>query len=126
MRRSAKFAAFLLVLGSGWFGVHAGFVAGIKVSSGALFEALDAHGHEIDPGALTCAVCKEAWRRGGFCDRCRMGFVNGLAYLSRLTYHIATGAVEDPELIACARCRETPRATDGATRAEWDASRASS
>jgi hypothetical protein len=84
---------------------NAGFIASIRVPSRDLFETLDAHGHDVDPAAFTCEGCKEALRTGGFCDRCRMGFVGGQAYLSRLTYHVARARVEDPATIACAACR---------------------
>ena len=41
----------------------------------------------------------------GFCDQCRVGFVDKLAYHSRLTYHIATGDVKEPSQIKCTACK---------------------
>jgi len=83
-----------------------GYVASIKVPSEALFEALDAHGHDIDPKRLRCDSCKKALETDGFCDRCRMGFVKKQAYLSRLTYYVARGEVRDTSKITCTTCRK--------------------
>ena len=83
-----------------------GYVASIQVPSAALFEALDAHGHDIDPKRLRCASCKKALENDGFCDRCRMGFVKKQAYLSRLTYYVARGKVTERSKITCATCRK--------------------
>ncbi len=87
----------------------AGFVAGYRVPSRALFETLDAHGHEIDVASLRCDSCRAAVKSDGFCSRCRRGYVDEMAYLSRLTYHVARGKARDVDTIGCDRCRENVR-----------------
>ncbi len=83
-----------------------GYLASVRITSEMLFEALDAHGHDFDPAAITCLTCQKAMTDGGYCDQCRMGFVHGQAYLSRLTYHLARGEARDPKGIACPKCRK--------------------
>jgi hypothetical protein len=82
-----------------------GWVAAYRVENRTLFEALDAHGHDLDPAVMACADCKRMMREGGFCEACRFGWVGGQAYMSRLTYHLALGEVRDPATIDCAGCR---------------------
>lgn len=84
---------------------NVGFVAGVPIQSHLLFDALDAHGHELNPHAFTCPGCVEAIRTGGFCDKCRIGWVGGLAYFSRLTYHLARGHVVTAADHRCGACR---------------------
>jgi hypothetical protein len=88
---------------------NAGYVAGVEIRSRFLYEALDAHGHDIDPAAMTCAVCKTALRTDGFCPAHRMGYVNGHAFMSPLTYYIARGRPIDPAALTCNVCRQNSR-----------------
>lgn len=93
-------------LRNGWCSAcRVGYVAGIPVRSAMLFEALDAHGHDIDPSSIECAECRAAIGADGFCPTCRRGFVQGQLYFSRLTYAIAKGSFADPAAISCLRCR---------------------
>jgi hypothetical protein len=87
----------------------AGYVASVEIRSRMLYEALDAHGHVIDPKGLTCEACRKARDTDGFCPAHRMGFVAGLAYLSPLTYQLARARVVDPAAITCPACREHTR-----------------
>lgn len=90
----------------GWCPVcGVGYVAAIAVPSRELFDVLDAHGHDVDPEAMSCATCREAWKTGGYCNPCRMGFVRCQAYLSPLTYHVARAAIDDPARVECEACR---------------------
>ena len=116
-------AALLLVLGApalgdesctcaeakafmGWCAAHrVGFVAGVEIRSAELFEALDAHGHDIDPALLRCASCRRAREIDGFCDTHGIGFVHGRAWLSMLTYQLAKAVRRDPATLACPTCR---------------------
>ena len=82
-----------------------GYVAGVKIKSEMLFETIDAHGHDILPASFKCPLCQAALRTNGYCSRCRMGFVDQKAYLSPLTYYIATGRVVDRSKLSCERCR---------------------
>ena len=92
---------------NGWCEAHAvGYVGDIPIKSKELFEALDAHGHEIDFGSLACPSCKSASATGGFCDQHHIGFVGRLAYFSRLTYELARGERVDPAKIKCPTCRK--------------------
>lgn len=90
---------------NGWCSAcRVGYVAGLKIPSLLMYDALDAHGHNIDPQKMTCNSCKKALQTDGYCPACRIGFIRNQAYLSRLTYHAAKGRVVKAEHIECARC----------------------
>lgn len=90
-----------------WCDVHdRGYVAGVEIRSAELFEALDAHGHEIDDEYLDCETCKRFKKDGGFCEDHGRGWVGGLAYMSKLTYHLASGTLRDGDAIECPVCRK--------------------
>jgi hypothetical protein len=77
---------------NGWCAVHnLGYVADYTIRSKALYDALDAHGHDVDVAGMPCESCREAARTDGFCTKHARGFVGGRAYLSRLAYHLARG-----------------------------------
>lgn len=77
---------------SGWCeACGVGYVAGVALPSKILYDALDAHGHDLDLAALACPDCQAAARTDDFCARHQRGFVGGRAYLSRLAYHSARG-----------------------------------
>jgi hypothetical protein len=82
-----------------------GYVAGVEIRSHRLFEALDAHGHDIVPEYVTCETCKKAIATDGFCPAHRMGYFKGKAYLSPLTYQIARARKIDPATLTCPECR---------------------
>lgn len=84
----------------------AGFIAGIEIRSEVLWEALDAHGHDVDVERLGCDVCRKAKAGGGFCDEHAMGWAGGMAYLSRLTYHLARAESLASGSLACTTCRK--------------------
>jgi len=81
-----------------------GHIASVRIESEALFEFLDAHGHHINPATIRCKSCVAAIKSDGFCDRCGMGYVDELAYLSVLTYSVAKGKPLDPAKIECRKC----------------------
>lgn len=83
-----------------------GYIAGVEIRSKFLFEVLDAHGHDIEPSAVTCEVCRKAIENDGYCPAHRMGYVGGKAYLSSLTYHVAKGRAVKPASISCGTCRK--------------------
>ena len=91
---------------NGWCDVHGvGYVAGVKITSGAVFHALDAHGHHVPSERLHCDTCLEAHDAGnGFCETHRIGWVDSQAYLSPLTYYLARGRPVDPAGIDCPIC----------------------
>jgi hypothetical protein len=90
---------------NGWCGAcRVGYVAAVQIRSRQLFEALDAHGHEIDPGSFTCATCRIALQRDGFCASCNWGFIGGLLYYSRLSYLLARGEPRGRDALACPDC----------------------
>lgn len=93
---------------NGWCEEHdAGYVAGVRITSEAVFEALDAHGHHVPRARLHCERCLEAHDRGnGYCEEHRMGFVDGVAYLSPLNYYLARGRLAREGEIDCPVCRE--------------------
>lgn len=85
-----------------------GYVASIEIESSYLFRCLDAHGHETDPKTLECAVCRVAYAGDLYCDEDRVGFVDEMAYFSRLNYELARGKVVEKQP-DCARCRANMR-----------------
>ena len=94
----------------GWCAAcEVGYVAGVKIKSAMLFEAADAHGHDIIPERIKCETCKKAMASDGYCERSRMGFVDSQAYLSRLTYHVAKGRATEPSNLACSTCRKNAK-----------------
>jgi hypothetical protein len=91
---------------NGWCEAHqVGYLGPIEVESFKLHEALDAHGHVMDPQSMECAACREAFATGGFCEEHRIGFVGGLGYFSPLTYHLARGQRRELAEIDCPVCR---------------------
>jgi hypothetical protein len=94
----------------GWCAAEqVGYVAGVEIRSHRLYEALDAHGHDIEPKAVTCGTCRKAIETDGFCPAHRMGYVGGQAFLSPLTWHIARARTIDPGTVACRVCRRHTR-----------------
>lgn len=93
--------------GNGWCeACERGYVAAREIRSRMLFEALDAHGHDLDPAIMSCTTCRRLREEGGFCESCRFGWVDGQAYMSRLTFHLARGR---PRALSCAACRDPER-----------------
>lgn len=88
---------------------NVGYVASVEIRSRMLYEALDAHGHDIEPEGVQCETCRMALKSDGFCPAHRMGYVRGEAYLSPLTYHIARGRRIDPAEVTCPACLEHTR-----------------
>ncbi len=82
-----------------------GYVATVEIRSYVLFDALDAHGHDVDPEGMRCAACRWAVKRDAFCGDCRVGYVNGQAYFSKLTYLLAQGQPLDAGALTCTACR---------------------
>ena len=83
----------------------AGYLAGVRIESHRLWHTMDAHGHRIRTDLLTCDSCVAAERTDGFCAESRMGFVDGEAYFSRLTWLLAVAPRESSASIACPACR---------------------
>lgn len=81
-----------------------GYLAGVKVASPKFFDALDTHGHKIDPARVLCATCRKNYDSDGYCPSCRYGFVNKQAWFSRLSYYLARAPVQPADSIACATC----------------------
>jgi hypothetical protein len=86
-----------------------GFVAGLEIRSRELHDALDAHGHEVDRDSIQCETCRTLMDAGGFCETCRIGWVAGQAYFTRLTYHLAQGRPTSGADGRCEACRDDAR-----------------
>ena len=86
-----------------------GWVDQKEVRSKLIYDALDPHGHDINPKSLPCERCRAAVEVDGFCDACGRGFLAGRAYLSPLSYHLARGerAAVEKELRVLAHALET-------------------
>jgi hypothetical protein len=69
-----------------------------------MYDALDAHGHAIDPQRITCKTCLIGIESDGYCPACRIGYIQRKAYLSRLTYYVAKGSVISASRLTCDRC----------------------
>lgn len=82
-----------------------GYVAGIKITLRMLFEAVDAHGHDLVLASIKCPSCQAAIKMNGYCEECKIGWFNKQAYFSRLTYHLARGEVRNVSTIECDTCR---------------------
>ena len=96
----------LAKVNNGWCNeCELGYVAGVTINSQMLFEALDAHGHEIGPKGVQCRSCRQAIQIDGYCDRDQIGWVNQQAYFSTLTYRLAKGQSKDISKISCPLCR---------------------
>ncbi len=83
-----------------------GYVAAVAITSEVLFEALDAHGHRINPDSMKCELCRKALASDGFCTRCNWGFVDHQLYYSKLTYLLAKGKPKVLSSIKCSSCRK--------------------
>jgi hypothetical protein len=88
--------------GNGWCRrCNVGHVAGQRIESPTLFEGIDPHGHQLDNECLQLQVCREVIRTDGYCDAVGIGFVNGNAYFTRLTYLLARGEPLDAGCQSC-------------------------
>lgn len=83
-----------------------GYVAGVRILSQMLVDALDVHGHPVDVGTLECDLCRDAAAADAVCQRCGWGFVDGAIYGSRLTYYLSLGQRGAKEGSRCDSCRE--------------------
>ncbi len=94
-------------LHNGWCDAcKVGYVAGVEIKSEMLFEALDAHGHHIDPDLMKCESCQKALKSDGFCERCKCGFVAEELYYTKLTYYLAKAQTKDTAKINCSMCKK--------------------
>jgi hypothetical protein len=82
-----------------------GYVASIHVPSADLFDLIDPGGHRIESAAVSCTICIDALKRNAYCDRCRIGYVDGLAYMSKLAYLVALGEAAPPGALAPEQAR---------------------
>lgn len=91
---------------NGWCAFHGvGYVGGLRIASAWLYEAVDAHGHQVDPASFVCPDCRSALSRDGFCETHRIGFKGGDAYFSKLTYLLARAVPLAPDTVGCTACR---------------------
>ncbi len=91
----------------GWCAVHeVGYVAGVEVRASRVYEAVDNHGHDVEPTSDWCPTCQAAIRTDDFCEQDRVGFVGGKEYFSKLTYLLALGEVVPASEITCPTCRK--------------------
>ncbi len=83
-----------------------GYVANVPLRSWVLFDALDAHGHDVIADQLKCPTCRQAIKTDGFCAPCKYGYVGGKLYFSALTYALGKGQALDPGTLTCPQCRK--------------------
>jgi hypothetical protein len=88
-----------------------GYIAGVEIKSYGLVEALDTHGHAVDPAGLECEACRAAAASNSICKRCGWGIAGNKIYGSRLTYYLALGEARDLGAVTCAACRGHARST---------------
>lgn len=90
---------------NGWCSAcDVGWVAAVRIESRKLFDAIDAHGHKVDPTTYGCKSCQTAIESDGFCDTCKTGFVRKEAYFSRLTWALGLGTVVKRDELKCPAC----------------------
>ncbi len=83
-----------------------GWVGDVELRSKHLWHILDAHGHRLNVENLGCDDCVKASVTGGYCAKSKIGFVDGEAYFSRLTWALARGEQQEGVAPECATCRE--------------------
>ena len=88
-----------------------GYVAGVRIKSKLLFEALDAHGHEIDTKTIVCPTCRIALETDGFCEPCRVGFIRRQMYFTRIAYLLGKGEGVRLDALAFPVCSENAKTT---------------
>jgi hypothetical protein len=81
-----------------------GIVAGVRVPP-ALWDVIDPGGHAIDPAGIRCSECLSAFVSDGYCPRSRIGYVDGRAYVSRLSYLLARDGACLQSVPDCVTCR---------------------
>jgi len=82
-----------------------GTIVGLRVPP-ALLDVIDPGGHDIDPAGIRCSTCLSAFVNDGYCLSSRIGYVDGRAYVSRLSYLLAKdGEHINAKSIVCAVCR---------------------
>jgi hypothetical protein len=82
-----------------------GRIAGVWVPSADLVDLIDPGGHTLRPEGISCLDCLTALVSDGYCRACRIGYVDGLAYMSRLSYLLARQEERfDPRTSSCAVC----------------------
>ncbi len=93
----------------GWCqGCKVGYVAGVKIKSARLFEAVQ--GKAVSADKIRCKDCQQAAKRGcGWCDKCKAGIVAGKGYHSPVAYALAQGQHKDPATIKCPKCRQAAK-----------------
>src|SRR5262249_11438698 len=90
---------------------NVGYVAGHRIESARLFETMDPHGHDVQAASLLCENCHRAIESDGYCDICKVGFVDHKAYFTRLTYGLAQGTPVDAAQLSCPTCRANSNST---------------
>lgn len=102
---SAECTCVVIMELDGWCEAHGiGYIAGLEIHTPLLFEALDAHGHQVNLASFKCPGCRRAIETQGFCEEHRIGFISGLLYYSRLTYLVARARSSGPAA-PCPQCR---------------------
>jgi hypothetical protein len=81
-----------------------GIIAGVRVPP-ALWDVIDPGGHNLDPAGIRCSECLSAFVNDGYCPRSHIGYVDGRAYVSRLSYLLAKDGQHVEVLPSCATCR---------------------
>ena len=103
-------ALILAILLPGIAAAHAspwpeGTIAALWVPPG-LLDVIDPGGHSVDPGGIRCSSCLTAFVSNGYCRLSRIGYVDGRAYVSRLSYLLASaGEHIYPPTLSCSTCR---------------------
>lgn len=68
-----------------------GYVASLRIPSALLYELLDPHGHDVDLSAVSCNTCHAAMAANEYCETHAIGYSEGRAYVTRLSYLLARG-----------------------------------
>lgn len=72
----------------------------------ALLDVIDPGGHSLDPAGIQCSDCLTAFVTDGYCRLSHIGYVDGRAYVSRLSYLLVKdGQRINTTTVTCASCR---------------------
>lgn len=90
---------------NGWCAdCSAGYVAGVKIKSRKLYDALD--GKTIkDASAIKCKACKTGLTNNGECKHCQVAFAGGKAFHSKPACCVSRGKAVETSAIKCESCK---------------------
>ncbi len=81
-----------------------GYLYATELRRPLLFETIDPHGHEIGHESVTCASCQSAIENDDWCSTCRIGWRDGMGWMTRLSWALSSGTRLDDRPSCCGSC----------------------